>query len=103
MTAWDEHFKNRRWRVLAEADGRVTCGTFGAPGALGENPVCAVFKKGHFEFEGDGVFQSPLSFNKGRRGVLLQEVADGADVPGSVIPVGEKALPRIKAAGALVG
>lgn len=98
MTAWDEHFKNRKWRVLKEADGRVLCR---AP--EGDTPAYAVFKAGHFELEGNGVFQSPLSFNKGKSGVLLQEVRDGADVPFSVIPVGRKIFPRVRAAGALVG
>lgn len=90
-SSWDEYFLSRKWRVLAEADGLREVG--GVP---------VIFKAGHFEVGGEGVFQSPLSFNKGRRGVLLQEVADGADVPCSVIPIGEKILPRVRAAGALV-
>lgn len=91
---WDELFKGRTWRVLTEATGTVTT-----------DPVAGtrvIFRRGHFEIEGPGVFQSPLSANKGKRGVLLQETRDGEDVAGSRIPVGEKILPRARVAHALI-
>lgn len=94
-TVWKEHFGNgRKWRVLTEATGTVTADPV--------RGVKVVYRRGHFKIEGPGVFQSPLSFNKGKGGVLLQEVRGGADVPGSCVPVGEKILPRVKAEGAFV-
>lgn len=95
MSAWDELFGSRKWRVAREVTGVVS---WPSPG----DPINVYFKAGHFEIEGPGVFQSPLSSNKGKRGVLLREVADSQDVPGSYLWVGEKVVLRIREAGALV-
>lgn len=91
MSAFTDLFGGRTWRVLAEADGTVA-----TPGG-----IRVEFRRGHFEVAPPGAYQSPLSANKGRRGVLLQETSGGRDVPGSRVPVGEKILPRVRAAGAL--
>ncbi len=91
MAAWDELFETRKWRVMKEVTGSREV----APG------VTVTFTAGRFAIDGPGAFQSPLSFNKGKGGVLLQEVASGKDVPGSLITIGTAMLNRVKAAGAL--
>jgi hypothetical protein len=66
---WEEYFSARHWRVAAEYTGT-------SPGGV-------EFRKGKFELPLGQVYDSPLSANRGRRGVLLQEVnADGNDIPG---------------------
>jgi hypothetical protein len=81
----------RKWRVFTEATGEVTT----------PEGVTVTFDKGHFEIARPGVFQSPISFNVGRRGVLLQEVLAGVDVHGSQAAVGEKVAVQARADGAL--
>ena len=88
---WDEYFGTRFWRVATEVSGTDESG-----GAK------IVFDKGRFGIWPHagltGVFQSPLSTNKGRRGVLLQEVdGEGRDIEGSVLPVGDRAFKRAQA------
>lgn len=92
MTAtFDDVFGKRRWRVLTELSGETSV-----------NGSVVTFSKGHFTVGEGGCFQSPISPNKGKSGVALQEITpDGQDIPGSIIPVGERVLPRIRAAGAL--
>lgn len=67
---WDEYFGGgRHWRLATEYTGT-------SPGGV-------EFRKGRFELPVGKVYESPLSANRGRRGVLLQEVnAQGKDIPG---------------------
>ena len=96
MTAWDEFFGSRAWRIAEEVNGVVEV----SPAA----GVSVSFSRGRFAVAGPGAFQSPFSPNKGRRGVLLQEV-DAAhrerDIPGSYVVVGDTLLSRARHSGAL--
>ena len=82
---WDEYFSDRRWRIAAEYTGT-------SPGGVD-------FRKGRFELPVGQVYESPLSANRGRRGVLLQEVdADGRDItgPGHLEVFGDGAYKRAR-------
>lgn len=74
MSNWDEYFGTRRWRVATEVTGTVER---------------VAFTKGRFEISG-GVFHSPLSSARGRKGILLQEIdpESGKDIEDSQIAVG---------------
>lgn len=81
-SVWQQWFGTRRWRVAAEVTGTHGLVTFDA---------------GAFVIELPGYYESPLSRNRGLRGVLLQEVtADGEDIPGSAYPFGDKAVARAR-------
>lgn len=88
---WAGYFATRKWRVAQEVTGE------------GEDNDCLVtFKRGKFEIHGDGVFHSPLSSARGRRGILLQETdEDGGDIKGSRIAVGEIVMRRARQEGAV--
>lgn len=83
---WEEYFGGgRRWRVAAEYTGT-------SPGGV-------VFRRGRFELPPNQAYESPLSANRGRRGVLLQEVdAEGHDIAGRghLAVFGEGALKRAR-------
>lgn len=101
MATWDDLFGSRKWRVATELDGEVVA----EPGTSlnqGGESVRAAFSKGKFELFG-GVFHSPLSSARGRKGVLLQEVnlQDGMDILGSRIAVGVVVFRRARAEGAI--
>src|SRR5215475_11997765 len=91
MAAWDELFGERQRRVAKEVTGLAEP----APG------VTVTFTAGRFAIDGPGAFQSPLSFNKGKSGILLQEVSGGKEVPVALIPIGASMMNRVRAAGAL--
>jgi hypothetical protein len=87
VSAREEYFAgDRAWRVLEEVTG------------VAEEPggVTVTFARGQFTIV-NGVFQSPLSHNRGRRGVVLQEVTPGSE--GAIIAVGDAACARARAAG----
>lgn len=90
---WAELFSGRKWRVLEEASGQVT------RVASGGSAVTVTFWRGAFTVSPPGSFCSPLSTNKGRRGLVLQETdqAGSGDIPGSRIVVGEPAVKRARA------
>lgn len=96
LDRWEELFGGgRRWRVCEELTGRVA-----ADGVLGGKVVpglAVIFDRGTFECPG-GAYQSVLSTNKARRGVVLQETnADGsADIPFSRVAVGVPAMQRAR-------
>jgi hypothetical protein len=88
---WDELFYERRWRVGEEYTGAVRDGG-----------VTVTFDRGRFSIEG-GAYQSPLSTNRGRHGVLLIETDAGgaADLAGPdgrkvKLAVGEPAVKRAR-------
>lgn len=86
---WEQYFDGRRWRLAAEKDGEVP-------------PV--TFTHGTFEIDrrDGGVFHSPVSTARGRKGYLLQELdGEGRDIDGSVIAVGEIVYRRALAEGAV--
>jgi hypothetical protein len=88
---WTGLFADRKWRVLTELTGTT-----------GRRGWAITFDRGKFEIDG-GVFHSPLSSARGRKGVLLQEVGlGGEDIPGSRIPVGEIVYRKARQAGAVV-
>jgi hypothetical protein len=88
---WEALFSGRKWRVAEELTGTVA-----VPGQQG---VSVIFQRGRFEVNAPGAFQSPLSTNLGRRGVVLKETdAEGkTDLPGSRITVGAAALKKAAA------
>jgi hypothetical protein len=93
---WEELFGGgRRWRVCEELTGRVAADGFLdgklVPGLL------VVFERGTFECPA-GAYQSVLSTNKAKRGVVLQETTpDGsADIPFSRVAVGAPAVQRAR-------
>lgn len=99
--AWDDYFAARKWRVATEANGTVAAepGTELNPGT---ETVQVEFNRGKFEIRGGGVFHSPLSSARGRKGVLLQEVGpDGTDIEGSKIAVGVVVFRRARSEGAV--
>ena len=89
---WAELFRGRKWRVLEEATGQVR------RTASGGSPVTITYHRGVFTFSPPGSYSSPLSTNKGRRGLVLQETdaAGTDDIPGSRIVVGEPAVKRAR-------
>lgn len=95
MTAWEEFFGDRAWRIAEEVNGVVEVD----PSA----GVSVSFSRGRFAVSGTGVFQSPFSSNKGKRGVLLQELDTSRerDIPGSYVVVGDTLLSRARSSGAL--
>lgn len=85
---WEELFGGgRKWRVAEEVSGEVT-----------EAGWTVRFDRGRFETPPGAAYQSLLSTNLGRRGVVLQETdaAGAVDVPGSRIAVGEAAVSRAR-------
>lgn len=90
---WEELFRGRKWRVAEEVTGTVTI-----PRRRGQPEVIVTFNRGHFAVTAPGAFQSPLSTNKGRTGVLLVETdADGvADLPGTRMAVGAPAVKKAR-------
>lgn len=94
---WEELFGGRKWRVAEEVTGVVHADGF-HDGALMQGSIRVTFASGRFEIEPPGAYQSILSTNQGRRGVLLQETdASGAtDIPGSRIAVGYIALGKAR-------
>jgi hypothetical protein len=94
---WDEFFADRKWRVAEELTGDVHADGFHA-GEVVQPGIRVTFRKGCFEIEAPGAFQSILSTNQGRRGVVLQET-DGSgaqDIPGSRIALGYIALDKAR-------
>lgn len=92
---WEELFGGgRKWRVAEEVTGTHT-----TRAVRGRPAVTVVFNRGHFTVAAPGAFQSPLSTNLGRNGVLLVETsADGSlDLPGSRLAVGAPAVKRARA------
>lgn len=87
---WDEYFGTRKWRVASEVTGT-------------DREESVIFAKGKFEIDGDGVFHSPLSSARGRKGVLLQEVdpRTGDDIAGSRIAVGVVVFRKARREGAV--
>jgi len=86
--AWDELFGGgRKWRVAEELTGVLT-----------EAGYTVTFKRGWFELPVGAAYQSLLSTNLGRRGLVLQETdARGvSDVPGSRIAVGAGSVRRAR-------
>lgn len=79
---WDKWFAGRKWRIAKEISGTTK---------VTRNNVTVKFRNGKFELAAPGVYVSPLSQNKARRGVLLQEVDVFSlqDIPGSLYPFGE--------------
>jgi hypothetical protein len=98
--AWGDYFGTRKWRVAKELDGTATAepGTELNPGT---EPVRVEFSHGKFEIIG-GVFHSPLSSARGRKGILLQEVSvAGEDIEGSRVAVGVVVFRRARSEGAI--
>lgn len=88
---WDELFDGRRWRVAEEYTGTVR-----KQGRRGE--IVITFRRGYFEIDG-AAFQSPLSTNKGCKGVLLIETSEDGSLdkaPPVRITVGVAALARAR-------
>jgi hypothetical protein len=87
---WETLFRDRKWRVAEEFTGTVR-----APGYRG---IKVTFARGRFELPPGVAFQSPVSTNMGRRGVLLVETsADGSsDLPGSRLTLGEAAVKKAR-------
>jgi hypothetical protein len=91
---WEELFGGgRRWRVAEEVSGTVTI-----PRRRGQPAVTITFTRGNFTVAAPGAYQSPLSTNKGRTGVLLVETDDAgaADYPGTRMAVGAPAVKRAR-------
>lgn len=91
---WEELFGGgRRWRVAEEVTGtHVTRARRGVPA------VTITFARGLFTVAAPGAYLSPLSTNRGRNGVLLQEtdVTGSADIPGSRLAVGAPAVSKAR-------
>lgn len=88
--SWDEYFAARKWRLATEKSGMVTDG-----------PATIRFLQGGFVIEG-GKFSGPGSSARGSKGYLLQEVAaDGSDIPGSLVAVGQVTLRTARKSGAV--
>lgn len=91
---WEELFGGgRKWRVAEEVTGTVTI-----PKRRGTPEVVITFTRGYFAVAAPGAFQSPLSTNKGRAGVLLQETDDSGtlDYPGERMAVGVPAVKKAR-------
>lgn len=90
---WEELFRGRRWRVAEEVSGTVTI-----PKRRGIPEVVITFSRGNFTVAAPGAFQSPLSTNKGRAGVLLVETDDSGsrDFPGTRMAVGAPAVRKAR-------
>lgn len=92
MAKWDEYFAGRKWRVREEVTGIADAG----------HGITIEYDHGRFEIAPPGVFHSPLSTTRGRKGALLQELdGRGADIPGSCIAVGFTVLKQARDRGAL--
>lgn len=92
MAKWDEYFTGRRWRVREEVSGTARL----------DQGITIVYDHGRFEISPPGVFHSPLSSTRGRKGALLQELdSAGTDIPGSCIAVGFTVLKQARDRGAL--
>lgn len=100
---WDEFFGTRKWRVAEELTGTVHADGFHA-GEMVQPSIRVTFAKGCFEIEPPGAFQSILSTNQGRRGVVLQETDESGahDIPGSRIALGYIALDKARSKYAAV-
>lgn len=86
----DDWFKDRRWRVLTEADGEgsVTDVKTG-------QTVPVMFRKGRFRVEPPFAFASPLG-NTGRNGVMLVEIdSQDHDLP-VMHPFGESVVKKAR-------
>lgn len=91
---WEELFgAGRKWRVAEEVSGDVT-----TPARRGRPAVTVKFTRGLFAVAAPGAYQSPLSTNLGRNGVLLQETDDSgaSDIPGSRMAVGAPAVRKAR-------
>jgi hypothetical protein len=95
---WDTLFAGRKWRVAEEMTGTVSYPVPGPDKRRRGEVVAVVFSRGEFELPPGTAYQSPLSTNLGRRGVLLQETdAEGAaDVLGSRLAVGRASVSRAR-------
>lgn len=88
--AMEEYFGDRKWRVATEVTADVPQGE-----------AVIHFKQGKFEIE-NGVFHSPCSSARGKKGILLQEVtSDGKDIDESRIAVGVVVLREARKMGAI--
>jgi hypothetical protein len=89
---WDEYFKGRHWRVAEELTGTVKIKVKG--GAY----IPVTFNRGAFRVAAPGAFVSPLSTNKGRTGMVLQETdATGVtDIPGGRVAFGAPAVQKAR-------
>ena len=94
---WEELFAERRWRVAAELTGIVHAdGHHEGKVLVAGAPV--TFDKGAFELPAGCAYQSVLSTNKARRGIMLQETSQAGDedIPGSRIALGAPAVKRAR-------
>jgi hypothetical protein len=84
---WEELFRNRSWRVAEELTGEIE-----------DQGIKVTFKRGTFIIDAPGAFASPVSTNRGRAGIVLQEMTamDGQDIPGSRMAFGVKAVERAR-------
>jgi len=99
---WDDYFATRKWRVATEVNGTEVAEPGSRLNSDGDKSVQVRFVKGVFEID-NGVFHSPFSSARGRRGVLLQEVgSDGEDIKDSRIAVGQVVLRRARQQSAIV-
>jgi hypothetical protein len=95
---WEELFGGgRKWRVAEELTGSVRVDGKYADGER-KRGIAVTFARGEFEVPVGAAFASVLSTNLGRRGVVLQETSpDGsADIPGSVIAVGNGSVDKAR-------
>lgn len=90
---WEELFRGRKWRVAEEVSGEVTI-----PKRRGQPEIVITFRRGNFTVAAPGAFQSPLSTNKGRAGVLLVETdsSGSVDYPGTRMAVGAPAVRKAR-------
>ena len=95
---WGTLFGGRKWRVAEELTGRVTVRALMNDGSKRRPTVTVEFRRGEFELPAGFAYQSPLSTNFARRGVVLQETdaAGALDVPGSRIAIGAVAVEQAR-------